>query len=172
LRRAKRKAAAEGRTLTALIEDGLRAVVDEQAKSPKRRRVVLPVSKATGGLTPGVGRGSDQGEMIQSSLTWMGHLGFIVFVAIMCWGLYRFRALHRKCYEEIARATSDQMELIGRASSGYPIYPEGSEAQRIQEAYLRATYRHALLLFVMALAWMFFGGWLLVTLANFLLAIW
>jgi hypothetical protein len=54
LRRAKRKAVAEGRTLTALIEDGLRAVVDERPKSPKRRRVVLPVSKATGGLMPGV----------------------------------------------------------------------------------------------------------------------
>jgi ribbon-helix-helix CopG family protein len=54
LRRAKRKAAAEGRTLTALIEDGLRAVVDEQGRPPKRRRVVLPVSKATGGLMPGV----------------------------------------------------------------------------------------------------------------------
>lgn len=54
LRRAKRKAAAEGRTLTALIEDGLRVVVDERPKSPKRRRVVLPVSKATGGLRPGV----------------------------------------------------------------------------------------------------------------------
>jgi hypothetical protein len=54
LRRAKRKAAAEGRTLTALIEDGLRTVVDERPKSPKRRRVVLPVSKATGGPRPGV----------------------------------------------------------------------------------------------------------------------
>ena len=54
LRRAKRKAAAEGRTLTELIEDGLRAVVDEASKPAKRRRVVLPVSKATGGLLPGV----------------------------------------------------------------------------------------------------------------------
>jgi hypothetical protein len=54
LRRAKRKAAAEGRTLTALIEDGLRAVVDERERPAKRRRVALPVSKATGGLRPGV----------------------------------------------------------------------------------------------------------------------
>jgi hypothetical protein len=54
LRRAKRKAAAEGRTLTALIEDGLRTVVDERPKPAKRRRVVLPVSKATGGLLPGI----------------------------------------------------------------------------------------------------------------------
>ena len=54
LRRAKRKAAAEERTLTSLIEEGLRAVVDERPKPAKRRRVVLPVSKATGGLMPGV----------------------------------------------------------------------------------------------------------------------
>ncbi len=54
LTRAKRKAAAEGRTLTSLIEDGLRLVVTENRKPEKRGRVVLPVSKATGGLRPGV----------------------------------------------------------------------------------------------------------------------
>ena len=66
LARARRKAAAEGRTLTALIEDGLRAVVDDRGKPAKRRRVVLPrVSKATGGLLPGVDltRFSDHQEM-------------------------------------------------------------------------------------------------------------
>jgi hypothetical protein len=54
LARAKRKAAAEGRTLTSLIEEGLRTVLTVSPKPPKRRRVVLPVSKATGGLRPGV----------------------------------------------------------------------------------------------------------------------
>jgi hypothetical protein len=65
LSRAKRKAAAEGRTLTALIEDGLRAVVDEPPAPAKKRKVVLPVSKATGGLLPGVDltRFSDYQEM-------------------------------------------------------------------------------------------------------------
>jgi hypothetical protein len=65
LARAKRKATAEGRTLTSLIEDGLRAVVAERGKPAKRRRVVLPVSKATGGLLPGVDltRFSDYQEM-------------------------------------------------------------------------------------------------------------
>jgi hypothetical protein len=65
LKRAKRKAAAEDRTLTSLIEEGLRAVVDERGKPAKRRRVVLPVSKATGGLLPGVDltRLSDYQEM-------------------------------------------------------------------------------------------------------------
>ncbi|ARQ00270.1 ribbon-helix-helix protein, CopG family [Pseudorhodoplanes sinuspersici] len=54
LARAKRKAAAEGRTLTALIEDGLRRVVNETAAKPKKRRVSLPVSMATGGPMPGI----------------------------------------------------------------------------------------------------------------------
>jgi hypothetical protein len=54
LNRAKRKAAAEGRTLTSLIEDGLRLVLADGRKTAKRRRVVLPVSKATGGLMPGI----------------------------------------------------------------------------------------------------------------------
>jgi hypothetical protein len=54
LDRAKRKAAAEGRTLTSLIEDGLRLVVAEKRGKPPRRRVQLPVSKATGGLMPGI----------------------------------------------------------------------------------------------------------------------
>ncbi len=53
LSRAKRKAAAQGRTLTALIEDGLRLVV---ADTPKQRpsRVMPRVSKARGGTMPGV----------------------------------------------------------------------------------------------------------------------
>jgi hypothetical protein len=52
LDRAKRKAAAEGRTLTSLIEDGLRLVVADDRKS--RKRVLPPVSKAAGGPMPGV----------------------------------------------------------------------------------------------------------------------
>jgi hypothetical protein len=54
LARAKRKAAAEGRTLTALIEEGLRLVVGARRKADTRTRLPLPVSKATGGLMPGV----------------------------------------------------------------------------------------------------------------------
>ena len=54
LDRARRKAAAEGRTLTSLIEDGLRLVVTENRKAPKARRVLPPVSKATGGPMPGI----------------------------------------------------------------------------------------------------------------------
>ena len=54
LNRAKRKAAAERRTLTSLIEDGLRLVVADSGKVVKRRRVLPPVSKATGGPMPGI----------------------------------------------------------------------------------------------------------------------
>ena len=54
LRRAKRKAAAEGRTLTSLIEDGLRLVVSEKREKPATRKILLPVSSATGGFRPGM----------------------------------------------------------------------------------------------------------------------
>ena len=54
LNRAKRKAAAEGRTLTSLIEDGLRLVVSDTGKAPKAKRVLPRISTATGGLMPGI----------------------------------------------------------------------------------------------------------------------
>lgn len=54
LNRAKRKAAAEGRTLTSLIEDGLRLVVADRRKAATKKRTLPPVSKATGGPMPGV----------------------------------------------------------------------------------------------------------------------
>ena len=54
LARAKRKAAAEGRTVTSLIEEGLRLVTDKNRKPEARPRVPVPVSKATGGLRSGV----------------------------------------------------------------------------------------------------------------------
>ena len=54
LTRARRKAAAEGRTLTALIEDGLRLVVVEQRRGAKEKRVRPRISQAGGGPAPGV----------------------------------------------------------------------------------------------------------------------
>ncbi|HEY3642380.1 MAG TPA: hypothetical protein VGL31_14900 [Xanthobacteraceae bacterium] len=54
LSRAKRKAAAERRTLTSLIEDGLRLMVADRHRVAKPRRVPPPISKATGGPMPGV----------------------------------------------------------------------------------------------------------------------
>jgi hypothetical protein len=51
--RAKRKAVAEGRSLTSLIEEGLRRVLNEQTKV-NRNRILPPVSTAAGGLLPGI----------------------------------------------------------------------------------------------------------------------
>jgi hypothetical protein len=57
LKRAKRKAAAEGRTLTSLIADGLRLVIAENRKATKPNRLIPRVSKATGGSMPGLDLG-------------------------------------------------------------------------------------------------------------------
>jgi hypothetical protein len=54
IRRAKRKASAEGLSLTALIEEGLRRVVNEPSPSATAPRVLPPVSAATGGLRAGI----------------------------------------------------------------------------------------------------------------------
>ena len=54
LLRAKRKAAAEGRNLTSLIEEGLRLVTAQTRKHMRNQRVLPPVSKATGGLMTGI----------------------------------------------------------------------------------------------------------------------
>ena len=50
---AKRRAAEQGRTLTAFIEDAVRAALAAPAK-PSRERKPLPISKETGGPWPGV----------------------------------------------------------------------------------------------------------------------
>lgn len=54
LDRVRRKAAAEGRTLTALIEDGLRAVLSEHRKAGTGRHILPRISRVGGGLLPGV----------------------------------------------------------------------------------------------------------------------
>ena len=54
LRRAKKRAAEEGRTLTSLIEEGLLAVLSRPAGNGRTGRIKLPISKASGGVRPGV----------------------------------------------------------------------------------------------------------------------
>lgn len=54
LRRAKRKAAESGQTLTSLIEQGLNLILASGDQPRHRRRVRLPVSSAFGGTLPGV----------------------------------------------------------------------------------------------------------------------
>lgn len=53
LKRAKDKAADQGRTLSSLIEEGLTLVLTEPEKKT-RKRLELPVSKAKGGVQPGI----------------------------------------------------------------------------------------------------------------------
>jgi len=53
LKRAKKRAAHEGRTLTSLVEEGLAVILAEGKGSPSEQ-VRLPVSKASGGVLPGV----------------------------------------------------------------------------------------------------------------------
>ena len=54
LERAREAADERGETLTSLIERGLRLVLARGEGGPSRRRVRLPVSRATGGTLPGV----------------------------------------------------------------------------------------------------------------------
>lgn len=65
LKRAKKRAAEEGRTLTSLIEDAL-ALAVTKPKPSRRGRVELPVSKASGGVLPGIdlNRSSDLEEVM------------------------------------------------------------------------------------------------------------
>lgn len=62
LKKAQRKAAAEGRTLTGLMEEGLRYVVSDK-RAATRERIMPPVSTATGGPMPGVTRLKDLEEI-------------------------------------------------------------------------------------------------------------
>lgn len=74
LNRAKRKAAAEGRTLTALIEDGLRLVVGGSRKTAKGKRVLPPVSKAAGGAMPGIDASDVSGLQEMDDLAYVGRM--------------------------------------------------------------------------------------------------
>ena len=53
LSRAKEHAARERRTLTSLVEEGLTLVLEKPGRE-RRKRVVLLVSRAGGGVRPGV----------------------------------------------------------------------------------------------------------------------
>jgi hypothetical protein len=53
LKRAKKRAADEGRTLTSLVEDAL-VLILSKARPSRRKRIELPISTATGGVLPGI----------------------------------------------------------------------------------------------------------------------
>ncbi len=69
--RAKRKAAAEGRSLTALIEEGLRRVLNERRSEAPPPRALPPVSSARGGLMPGVDLDNSASLQDMEDLAWM-----------------------------------------------------------------------------------------------------
>jgi hypothetical protein len=54
LKKAQRKAAAEGRTLAGLMEEGLRYVVSDKPATKAVARPEIPVGKETGGFMPGI----------------------------------------------------------------------------------------------------------------------
>jgi hypothetical protein len=54
LEQARREAARRGVTLTALIEQGLRMALRRPRTSSRAEPVQLPVSRATGGVLPGI----------------------------------------------------------------------------------------------------------------------
>lgn len=54
LEQARREAARRGVTLTALIEQGLRMALRRPRPSSRAERVELPVSRAAGGVRPGI----------------------------------------------------------------------------------------------------------------------
>ena len=54
MRQVKAEAARRGQTVTELIEKGLQLVLASGRARTRRERVVVPVSRATGGTHPGV----------------------------------------------------------------------------------------------------------------------
>ncbi|MGH3715696.1 MAG: DUF6364 family protein [Micromonosporaceae bacterium] len=54
LSRAKAYAASHHRTLTSVVEEGIRNVLDRSERQRSRKRVTLPTSTAGGGVLPGV----------------------------------------------------------------------------------------------------------------------
>jgi len=66
LKQAKKQAAGKGCTLASLVEDGL-ALILSKPKTGRRKRVDLPISKATGDILPGIdlNRSGDLEEVIR-----------------------------------------------------------------------------------------------------------
>ncbi|MCG6870266.1 MAG: hypothetical protein LJE91_16495 [Gammaproteobacteria bacterium] len=65
LRRARKRAADEGRSLTSLIEDALTLVM-ATPKSDQLEKIDLPISNASGGVLPGIdlNRSADMEEIM------------------------------------------------------------------------------------------------------------
>jgi hypothetical protein len=68
LKRAKKRAAEDGRTLTSVVEEGLALVLAGPGKR-RRGRIEVPVSRASGGVLPGVdlNRSTDLEESMEDA---------------------------------------------------------------------------------------------------------
>lgn len=68
LKRAKKRAAEEHRTLTSVVEEGVALVLAGPA-AKRRSRVAMPVSRASGGVLPGVdlNRSSDLEALLEDA---------------------------------------------------------------------------------------------------------
>lgn len=68
LKRAKKRAAAEHRTLTSVVEEGVTLALAGPART-RRGRIELPVSQAKGGVRPGVdlNRSTDLLELMEDA---------------------------------------------------------------------------------------------------------
>ena len=63
LAEAKAQAARENRTLTSLIEEGLRLAISKPGATARRKKVELPVSSRGGGTMPGVDLANSAGML-------------------------------------------------------------------------------------------------------------
>jgi hypothetical protein len=61
LEQAKTAARQRHRTVTSLIEEGLRLVLTNERPAVRRAKIVLPVSRETGGVLPGVDLSNSSG---------------------------------------------------------------------------------------------------------------
>ncbi len=71
MERAKRKAAEDGRSLTALIEEAVRRVLNDRGPEATSPRVLPPVSKAMGGLMPGIDLHDSASLQEMDDLDWL-----------------------------------------------------------------------------------------------------
>jgi hypothetical protein len=86
----------------------------------------------------------------------------------MIWSLRKYRRLQRRYLDAISRAVGYRVEsFYDPLFVGLPkIYTRGSRPWRLRKAFTHACNRDAIVTFGLGLGWLFFGGWLLVTLYS------
>jgi hypothetical protein len=108
--------------------------------------------------------------MEQNVPSWVAPLAFFIWLAASFWIVIKHNRTHDRYLEDISKATNRRVRWISIFDE-LNIHKESSEAQRLHSAYWRAFCRLAAVLVGLWLAFVF-GGWLWVTLANFLRMAW